>query len=167
MTEDESKEQFDDAIERSCLFRNYKEVEGRYLHPRFGTFEKGARIDRLLIPEESVVESGWKGGPIGVEIKKEKSHLGHAVCQALDYSRCAFAVRAGFNVVLEWVFLYPFGSPSGDIASVMSQNRIGSCYMDREGRMRFTVCGQTLMCIGCNNEVEVSPPLMGNKRGSR
>ncbi len=164
--------EFDEIIGRSGAFRVYREVHGEYLHPRVETEEKKARIDRILVPTDKLLEAGWKtGGAIGVEGKKSDSKCGPLISQAIDYSRCVFKLerKSGLlaHVMLRWVFIYPVISSSGDIASIMAQNRIGSCSKNYHGGLNFCCAGTTVIEIDANGSVKAKDTNIGNKRGSR
>lgn len=171
--EDAAWTAFDDLVERSRLFHVYKEVEGEYIQPRPETESKGARIDRILVPLPRIIERGWKkGGAIGVEGKRSGKKIGTLVAQAIDYSRCGFRLELPNHnglialVMLRWVFVYPVDAIGGDLASLMAQNRIGTCSI-RNGDLVFSCNGTNAIKIISNGSFEAKDLDMGNKRGSR
>jgi hypothetical protein len=129
-TEEHALVAFDDVVERSSLFRLYREVEGYYMTHRPGRDLSHPRIDRILVPNSRLREQGWVA-TVGVEAKRSGSKLGPLVCQALDYSWAIYDIG---NTYLhpEAIFLWPLdkdgleGESIGHaIESVMTQNRIG------------------------------------------
>lgn len=164
---------FDAAIELSGAFRIYREVEGEYIQPRPETDPRGARIDRILVPQPKVIAAGWKrGGMIGVEGKKSGSKIGPLVTQAIDYSRCAFRIEREPGelialVMLPWIFIYPVEPVLGDLASVMANNRIGTAAMTNS-RLVFSCNGTNAITIAADGSLfGVKDLPMGSKRGSR
>lgn len=165
-------EAFDTIIDRSGAFRVYREVRGEYIQPRLETEDKDARIDRILMPTDKLLNAGWRtGGAIGVEGKKSDSKAGPLIVQAIDYTRCAFRIEKNdcllANVLLRWVFIYPVLSSSGDIASIMQQNRIGSVSINYHGGLNFCCGGTTVIQIDADGNVKAKDSNIGNKRGSR
>lgn len=129
LTEKASAIAFDALIDRTEQFKIYREVEGELLQPRMYAEDKTVRIDRIISPKQSLIDAGWKHGPIGIEIKKSSTKIGPPLSQILDYSRAVWHIPViGFNVVLEYVFLWPVDKQAGTLASIMSQNRIGTCW---------------------------------------
>lgn len=171
-TEPEACAAFDDRIEASRAFRIYKEVRGEYLQPMFATQEKTARIDRILVPLKIAIDAGWTEGAIGVEIKsheKTKTKFGPVISQAIDYQRCAFRLSEGVPgliIIPTWVFIFPLESVAGPLASVMIQNRIGTCSFTHADTLRFNAPNQCLN-IFRDGKVSAFPITAGKKRGSR
>lgn len=164
--------EFDEIIAKSGTFTVYREVHSEYIQPRLETEDKEARIDRILVPTKRLIEAGWRsGGAIGVEGKKSKAKAGPLVVQAIDYSRCAFRIEGHggllANVLLRWIFVYPVSTSSGDIASIMAQNRIGSCAKNYYGGLNFCCAGTTVIKINIDGTIEAKDTPIGNKRGSR
>lgn len=125
----ESAAELDRRISASELFHSYSEVCGYYIQPRFDSELKTPRIDRLLLPSQKLLRLGWKLGPVGIECKKSKMKLGPIVAQAMDYTRAIFTIPTTQNpTYCRWIFIWPLNEFMGDIASVMSQHRIGGAY---------------------------------------
>jgi hypothetical protein len=125
--ENSSMDCFDLLMTTSELFKPpAKEVVGHYQHFRPGAEMRRPRIDRILLPSKTLIDAGWKHGPIGVEGKKSNVKLGKVVAQAQDYARSSFELWPGYHVTLEWIFIWPLNEVLGDIASSMAQSRIGS-----------------------------------------
>ncbi len=166
-------QEFDEIISRSGAFTMYREVRGEYIHPRIETEDKTARIDRILIPTNKLLDAGWKhGGAIGVEGKKSDMKAGPLVVQAIDYTRCAFRIERNecliANVLPRWVFVYPVKPGAGDIASIMQRNRIGTVFVNGYSGALVFSCGNTsVITIYGDGLVKAKDTNIGNKRGSR
>lgn len=145
-SEDLNLEWFDQMVERTRAFRLLREVEGEYLQPRPRTENKGARIDRLLIPLAKAIEAGWVDGVIGVEGKNSGAIIGRLVSQALDYTRCTFTLPnpPGMMVIPSWIFIYPVTTP----------------------RIQMARLTASIVIYPDGSLVAKSPPC-GKKRGSR
>lgn len=177
--ESQSLADFDAIIEAGNAFRLYREVPGEYIHPRIGTLEhgrdKGAAVDRVLIPLEPALNAGWNWGAIAVEGKKSGNKLGPMATQALDYHRCAWRLETGslrhLEILTRWLFLFPASFPLGVAGSILANNRIGCCRVPINNYLKdtlvFTCAGTTGIKVGPGNFIEVHPLNMGNKRGSR
>lgn len=176
-TEEAAWSFFDEWISRSEGFRVYREVEGRYVVSRPFSVQKSPRIDRVLVPTKKLVDAGWRYGPIGVEGKRSGHKVGKLILQALDYSWATFEIMPGFHMWLESVFVYPLEMPIGDIASLMTQNRIG-CIRTRPGSKRcpitFQMGGTNVieLLLDCSSdvtqiEIHTKDMVSGHKRGSR
>ncbi len=159
--------ELDNAIERSGAFRVCREVCGEYLQPRLNAEQKGARIDRILLPNQKAIDAGWLDGPIGIEGKRSGMKIGKVLSQALDYSRCAWEIKNGFCVWLRWVFIWPLENPKADLESVMAQNRIGYVGPAPGSRIVFGCGGTNGITIMPDGSLNCKPLPMGRKVGSR
>lgn len=168
VTEEQAVEFFDIAVRRSGAFRSYSEVEGFTLQPRFGCSQVRMRIDRVLVPNQKIIDAGWLHGPIGIECKKSGMKTGKVIAQAMDYSRCVFELPPiGFLIYLRWIFVWPMERPTHDIASVMAQHRVGYVQPTKNDGLTF-YCGDTgAIRIGYDGTVTARTVEMGNKAGSR
>jgi hypothetical protein len=168
-TEAEAWAEFDRLVLATGAFTLYREVEGDYVQPRPGTELKAARIDRVLVPKLAMVKAGWDGGIIGVEGKRSGEKLGRLINQAIDYTRCVFRLNGDIPNILvmpRWVFIYPCERVHGDLESIMTQNRIGTCGSGRSG-LWFQCSAVHALEIQQTGGVTARPINMGNKRGSR
>ncbi len=167
--EAESVDALDYHLEQSPLFnRIEREVCGYVVQPRIGTNAgKTVRIDRILMPSKKLIAAGWEHGPVGVEAKTSKKRLGRVVSQALDYHASVFEIHKGYHIMLEWIFLWPFQATKvkGDIASVMTQNRIGCVHRDDYSITFGNDSGYMLQWTG--DTIQVRNEKAGRKRGSR
>lgn len=165
---------FDDVLKLvPGAFRVYEEVCGEYVQPRIGTEEKGARVDRLMIPIAGAVAAGWRDGAIAVEGKKSDHKIGKMIAQGLDYSRCAWRLEdrhkpgpEGLILMTEWVFLYPIEHVPSELMSIMAQNRIGQVSISKNG-LWFTCGGMNTLVIRTDGTITAKSLPMGRKRGSR
>jgi len=165
--ESDTAKWFDDMVERTECFRILREVTGHYVHPRPHTPSETARIDRILIPNARAVQLGLND-VIGVELKASKVKLGPVAAQATDYTRCAFEDRelTGLVYMPRWVFVCPYKNPGGPVASMMTQNRIGTA--GKEGWSLKFCCGtKWAIKIAHDGEIEFRKVTDGNRSGSR
>lgn len=166
-TEPDACKELDDRLERSGLFRVFTEVWGQYLQPRYTVEQKDPRIDRLLVPTLKLLSAGWRHGAIGVECKRSGEKLGTVIAQCQDYGRAVFTGDAGIGIVCGWIFIWPLSDFKGDIASVMTQNKIGGlCGTEREPLIFKSACG-ALLRIGADRSIKVGNVQAGMKVGSR
>lgn len=126
-TETESVEYVKDLLKRSELFNIYREVEGQIMHPRPFCEEKGVRIDFILTPKDKLRNAGWNGGPIGLECKKSGIKLNSPLAQVMDYSRTVWLLKNGYMFMCQYYFIWPYHKVQQLFASIMAQNRIGTC----------------------------------------
>jgi hypothetical protein len=147
-----------------------QEVHGWMLHPRMDTNGTGRpRIDVLLQPKKSLIESGWRWGHVGIECKKSDTKLGRVISQAMDYTRCAWETPNGFNVMTRLVFVWPCDPVKNDLESVMVQHRIGVAHLQhRFPRLRLLYGGTVAYSDNGNGRPDIANELRGgNKQGSR
>jgi hypothetical protein len=149
------------------IFLVHREVPGTYVQPRYRTVERQPRIDRLLIPKSPLIDAGWNHGVIGVECKCSGKKLGTIIAQCQDYGRAVFRTPNNFALVCEWIFIWPLGTFAGDVASVMTQNRIGGLCGDRYTLLKFKAACGNLMTISWDGVLDVRPMTAGQKVGSR
>lgn len=166
-TEVESAAAFDATIDPD-LWRIHREVRGRLIHPRPQQVDKTLRIDRVLVPAPRLIDAGWANGIIGCEIKKSGVKIGPVIAQAMDYSRAVWTLEPGsFRVWLDWTFIWPMAKQSGPIASVLSQNRLGSATSDAWTRIQFKSGENNIVTVGRDGQIRLGAATNGAKVGSR
>lgn len=148
-------------------FRVLPEVTGWYVGPRPHILPKQPRIDRILLPSRELMAAGWRLGPVGVECKRKGEKIGPAICQALDYSHAVFPISGGCTVALEWIFIWPIDKVTGDIASIMSQNRIGCARSWNGVDIQLKTDSLNILEATPGNITRISTPRCGYKVGSR
>lgn len=171
-SEKDAEEAFDYAVMKSDCFRNYAQVAGRYIHvPHYKTPADKAVIDRILLPNQRLIDAGFKGA-IGVEVKNSGMKVSALYSQMMDYMRCAWRVES-LAVVLDYVFLFPSDKLSHGMASISDQNHLGTCCVrypeDNEfHRLEFFTGEHCVIEIHLNkdNEIKVGKTT-GLKQGSR
>ena len=170
-TEEASASAFDDRIKAIGLFRVYREVEGTLVHPRPGQREKSVRIDRLLVPTETLLNLGWRHRTIGVEIKKSGHPIKDVLTQAADYVRCVFNLSEQADVMPSCVFMWPMDKQAGTTASLMVHLRVGSVSFGRHDRLKFSLGEEVLLSDDDYAGVRVRPagsvPRSGSRVGSK
>ncbi len=126
-TEDLACQHLDSILNKLTSFVIHKEVPGELMQPRYGTEDRGVRIDRLLVPRPSMAKLGWCYGCIGIECKRSGKKVGRPISQILDYTRAIWQLTdTGVNVYCRYIFLWPMHKTSGPLASIMAQNNIGT-----------------------------------------
>ena len=124
-TELEACQDFDKLISMTSWIV-HKEVTGEIRQPRCGADSKQSlRIDRILEPSQELINSGWEHGFIGVEIKSSNLKLGPVINQVIDYSRCSWKLSGGRRVECEYNFIWKVAAIGGNLASIMTGNKIG------------------------------------------
>lgn len=164
-TEDESAAEFDRRIESSGLFeRVFKEVRGYYLTHRPNREDRQARIDRILLPSQTLRSAGWSR-VIGVELKRSGEKIGPALAQAIDYTYCAWNV-GHYWMLCENVFLWPFEKQYRAVESVMAHNNVGVIYEQPSASLVFQLEKQVIR-TNRDGALYVATPSAGRKAGSR
>lgn len=159
---------FDEVFARhEKWFRVLPEVSGWYVGARPHVQPRQPRIDRILLPSRELMAAGWHLGPVGVEIKRPGEKIGRAICQALDYAHAVFPISGGCTVSLEWIFIWPFDKAIGDIASIMSQNRIGSARSWNGVDIQLKTDSLNILNATPGTITQISTPRCGYKVGSR
>lgn len=162
--ESASAARFEHMIADSGLFKVYREVSGHDLQPRIGCPYKSPRIDRILIPNHKLLDAGWAGGIIGVELEASGLRIGPILAQ-LDYHHSVYTLPNGFDVCLRWIFIWPWDGGAHTPASISAQQRIGGARGDY-GRLEF--CAPNWTAISWSKDgLTVKPFRSGNKAGSR
>ena len=132
-TEPWNKTLFDSIIQRMGWFESEAEVPGTLEYVLHGqdTPKRPLKIDRILFPTEKLLERGWNHGPIGVEIKADKSPLHKTMLQCFDYRRCFFQPRNHPPTHLRYVAMYPF--PTQHVPSLLIGLGLATCYVNTYG----------------------------------
>jgi hypothetical protein len=154
----------DAMIQSTGLFDIHREVRGHYMLPRTDTPNRLPRIDRVLFPSSQLIGNlGWRYGPVGVECKRSGEKLGRPVSQMMDYSRAVWDVGDGLWVNLRYVLLWPLEKQHSELASIMSQNRLGGIALNGTFHSGEAVLARI---VDGKMSVPIVPP-HGNKNGSR
>ena len=124
-TEFEACQDFDFLISYTSWIV-HKEVIGEIRQPRCGADSKESlRIDRILEPSRELINKGWNHGFVGIEIKRSNVKLGPVINQVIDYSRCSWKLSGGRRVECEYNFIWKVSGIGGNLASIMTGNKIG------------------------------------------
>lgn len=172
-TEEESCARFDEIFcnKLKIYFGVFKEVKGAYVVNSHCLDKCGCRIDRILIPKKPLIDRGWKFGAIGIECKKSGVKAGRPLSQCIDYRDAAFKFgSSGMTIMLEQVFLWPFGCSHGAFQSLIAQRRVGGV-CEQAGAIVFSLFQQEVMKFNAKGEfIRLMADTMesnGKKRGSR
>jgi hypothetical protein len=165
-TETDAAADFDEIIRSTDLFTSYDEVPGTLLQPRPGQIDKSVRIDRILVPNSRLIDAGWRGGIIGVEIKRAAGN-GRDIAQAADYTRSAFRLGpSNFLVICDYVFIWSWGKQDGPLASVMAQSHVGSVTSSHWTPLHFRTGENNVLRVHSDGRLDFGIPV-GSKVGSR
>ena len=145
-TESDAADYIDSLLDLAKdLFAVSKEGPGTLQYSRPQQPKTDMRIDRILHPRKKLLQSGWRFGVVGIEIKKSMHPAGPLVAQAQDYMRSAFTFESsGVSVVLNSIFLFPAFAAGGGLASILAQNRIGFAG-EHNGRLSLTLNNASLL----------------------
>lgn len=166
--EHDSVAELDRLLDKANLWHVYTEVHGVVAHPRPEQDDKTVRIDRILVPKRTLIDLGWRHGTIGIEAKRSGLKIGPIIAQAMDYRRCLWRVGdAGTAVWLDWCFIWPMAKQQGPLASVLSQQRIGSLNTNSWHALYFQAGESTVLRIGWDGTIAVGGAEHGKKTGSR
>jgi hypothetical protein len=168
VTEEESAAEFDRRIAVCPLFQKvYSEVCGQYIQPRICCEPKEPRIDRILMPSKVLEVAGWPHGPLGVELKASRLRVASAIEQCLDYSRAIWTIKEGYHIMVEWIFIWPWGGLGGNVGSLAVQNRIGGVWGNAYEPLRFEIGGPIAISWNRDGTIRSRRLAVGAKRGSR
>ncbi len=158
----------DRLLEKADLWYVYPEVRGMIAQPRPEQEDKSVRIDRVLVPMRRLIELGWRHGTIGVEAKRSGVKIGPVIAQAMDYRRSVWRLGdSGTSIWLDWCFVWPMAKQQGPIASVLSQQRIGSLSSSPYHLLYFQAGETTVLDVGWDGEVKLGDGNNGRRAGSR
>lgn len=134
--EDVAKEVFFSAFNATGCFKIYREVDCWYFGGSVFGDKPTGRIDFLVTPQKTLIDSGWRNGIVGVEVKKSGYKAGPLICQMIDYSKAIFRLpeQSGCSLVCaSSVYSFPSFPSGGTLASVMANHRIGNAVIEANG----------------------------------
>ncbi len=171
-TENDADERFEALMLEIGLFRPIKQVIGFYRYYKIDSEFKMPRIDWILLPMEKAWRRGWGNGAIGIESKKSNTKLGRPISQIMDYSNAVWLGPKNVLIQCKYYFLWPCEKLSGDIASIMAQNRFGTvCENGSRGddwhRITFYCGEQAVIRHNITQDKTDIGGNFGNKTGSR
>lgn len=167
-TESASAAALDSALALVDLFNVYPEVPGTLIQPRPGQVDKSVRIDRILVPNQRLLDLGWRHGIIGIEVKRSGIKIGPPVAQAMDYTRASWTLPGSrFQVILSWVFLWPEDKQHGPLASILAQNRVGTASGNQWTALQLNSGEHNLLRVSTDGTVRIGTGANGTKVGSR
>lgn len=132
--------------------------------------EQGVRIDRLLIPNQSAYDAGWKYGPIAVEIKRSNMAIGPSYAQVFEYRQSLFISKYLYNSrIMPLVFaVFPMTEVKYDLHSLSMTQIILSCRYNRyNNSLKFGYSSLTALEI-TDKEITVNDKFrLTTRKGSR
>lgn len=166
--EEQSQEAFALAMKDQRFFNVYREVWCWYYGGQpFQQNDRG-RIDFVLMPKREAIDCGWRNGAIGIECKASGKKAGPVLCQMADYARAVFESEAsGLLFCLSGVFVWPgLTVCGGTMASLMAQNRIGSCSSGKV-KVSFSIGATGILSLNHDGTMSCHKIVSGRKSGSR
>jgi len=166
LAEAEIEDRLVDFLEATGAFRVLRQVVGRALWAPCPSAGR-VRCDVLVLASRRGLTAGWRAGPILFEVKRPDRAIGPGLCQVMDYLECVFRLPPnGVEVLPAFGFLFPFPKVHGPLASVLAQNRAGTCRIER-GRLSCW-CGEQRVVTVCEDgTLDVGVTSVGKKFGSR
>lgn len=166
---EEAAHVFFESIIPGNLFKTYKEVRGFYNNAP----KHLLRIDFILSPRDKLVNAGWDCGIIGIECKNSGHDIGPPITQMLNYKNTTWVLPpANFQIYLDFIFLFPMQPITGQLASVMCQNRIGVCCQNidkwtKETFVLQSADGRRILTVYKDGKFKFQTSNQGLKIGSR
>lgn len=155
-------------VRSTGLFGVYRQVAGRPLWTHCFQLQQDVRADVLLVPLQRVLDAGWAGGAIVIEVKRSGEKIGPGCSQLVDYLNSAWRLpqSGGVTIVPSFGFLFPAHKQHGPLASVMAHQHIGTaCF--RAGWL-CCYCGESrVMSINAAGGLRLGRLDFGLKVGSR
>jgi hypothetical protein len=160
-TECEAANFFDQKINQS-FFIIEPEVKGRRLFddkPTKDANGQNLRIDRILHPTKRAILSGWRFGPIGVEIKKSNVAIGPVFAQVFEQRQSIFLSKhLGYTRISPAIFaIFPVEKLSHDLHSLSETQSILQCHWHGyHNAIRIGTSGKNILWI-YSDRIEVMP----------
>ena len=165
-TEAEAEDYAVAFLERTDLFKLYRQVPGRPLCQRHFQTPKTVRADILLLPRPRLLAAGWGDGAIVVEVKRSGEKTGPGYSQLLDYLNTAWPLAGGVCVLPTFGFLFPVRKRFGPLASIMAQQHIGTAWVD-QGTLWLYAGESRVMTIYESGGVRLGHTNIGHGLGAR
>lgn len=148
-------EQFFDSCVNSDFFVAEKQVKGRRIYddkPQKADQQNGQNLkpDRILYPTKLAFDSGWKWGPIGVEIKKSDIKVGPVFTQVLEQRQALYYSKHlhGARIMPMIFAIFPTEQIKYDIHSISERQLIVSCrYNDKYRQLQFCTHSRNILSI--------------------
>lgn len=150
------------------LFYVYEQVKGVPLFTHPSQQHHSLRADILVLPSEKLYREGWRDGAIVFEVKRPGEKIGRGLSQLIDYVNSVWYMSDGVMVVPSFGFLFWAVSTGGPLASIMSQQRIGTADLNRNDELELRCGQQTVMRFDmCGHVVKKGNLNFGHRIGSR
>jgi hypothetical protein len=181
-TEAEAEDYLTDFLRDTGLFCIYRQVRGWPMtQPHFRDHPASSaslRADVLLVPTVRLIDQGWDGGAVLIEVKRSDVKIGPGLGQLLDYMGTVWRVDGGIGVVPTFGFLFPALRQDSALASVMAQEHIGTATIRKGNRYVGTTvireerlelcCGESrVLTVWRHGKLDFGTTNFGRKTGSR
>jgi hypothetical protein len=153
-------------LDKHSLFVHYRQVVGEPLWKHhFQTFNS-VRADLLLLPDQRLIDAGWRSGAIVIEIKRSGEKIGPGLNQAIDYTNTAFYIDGDVAVIPTFAFLFPAPEQAEAVASIMAHQHLGSAFFDHS--VLHFYCGQSrILSVSDEGNIRLGKPNIGRRLGRR
>lgn len=152
----------------SQLFVVYRQVVGRPLWTHCFQVPQDVRADLLLIPSSRLLDAGWDGGAIVIEVKRAGEKIGPPCSQLVDYVNSAWRLpdSGGVLIVPSFGFLFPARKQHGPLASMMAHQHIGTAELNHDWLHCW--CGESrVLSLTAAGNVRLGRLNFGHRVGSR
>jgi len=156
-------ERFFDSVINETYFFNEKQVVGRRLFDDkpINREENGQNLipDRILHPTQEAFKSGWKWGPIGVELKKSNIKLGPVFGQVLEQRQSVYLSKhLYYTRIMPLLFaIFPVEEIKHNLHSISMTQLILSCTYKQYNRvLKFSSGNVFVLSLG-ESGIETNP----------
>ncbi len=118
-------------LKTTRAFVVYQQLPGEPLWKHHFQIPKSVRADLFLLPSRRLIDAGWQGGAVVIEVKRSGEKIGPGLNQLIDYTNAAFYVEGQVAVVPSFGFLFPVLPQGEAVASVMAHQHVGTAMIER------------------------------------
>lgn len=153
-------------LKSSRAFVVREQVAGRPLWKHHFQDYQELRADVLLLPDTPLIEAGWRGGAIVVEVKRSGEKIGPGLNQLIDYLNAVFYLEGGIAIAPSFGFMFPMHEQVEAVASFMAHQHIGSASL-RRGVLDFYCGHNRLVRIHESGQIKLGQFDFGRRLGRR
>lgn len=169
-SEPEAEDYFVQFARQTGLFTVYRQVWGRPVHqPHFRDHEKSStklRADIILVPNKKLIDEGWDGGIVLIEVKKSGEKIGRGLSQVQDYMNAVWQIQGGISIVPTFGFLFPALQQANALASILAHQHIGTASIN-DDRLLLACGAVRVISIWLNGRIKLGRTDFGRKTGSK
>lgn len=155
-----------DFLEMTVWFEVYRQLPGELLWKRHFQQHQSVRADLLLVPTARLIEAGWYGGVLLIEVKRSGKRIGPGLNQLNDYLNAVWPICGGIGVVANYAFLFPAPAQVERTVSWMANQHIGTAQLQHDSLDLY--CGHSrVLRISESGEIGLGRLNFGRKAGGR